>query len=197
MRKGEETKDFIVRKSAELFNIRGYTACSLSDIMEETNLKKGGIYNHFKNKDEIAIAAFDYSYSLVFKRFKTRLSQDATSLDKIHSIIEVFQSFGTNPVVKGGCPIFNTAIDATGTHSDLKTKAKEAINTLIKYVEIKVEEGKIEGEFKMNVNAPEFALFLVSTLEGALMVSRVNEKQASLDMAADIIKTYVKNNLVK
>ena len=42
MNKGINTKEKIVEKSAELFSKYGYNGCSLSDIMNETNLKKGG-----------------------------------------------------------------------------------------------------------------------------------------------------------
>ena len=49
MNKGEETRSLIIEKSAELFNTLGYNGCSLNEIMEATQLKKGGIYNHFKN----------------------------------------------------------------------------------------------------------------------------------------------------
>lgn len=197
MKKGTNTRELIVQRSAELFNTRGYSACSLSDIMEATGLKKGGIYNHFSNKDEIAIEAFDHSYNQVLNRFKDRLANNRNSLEKIYSIVEVFESFGENPVVKGGCPIFNTAMDASDLHPALKTKAKNAINTLIKYVEIKIEEGKIEGEFKPDVIASDFALVMVSTLEGALMVSRVNDSTTPLHVAADLVRKYVQDNLIK
>jgi hypothetical protein len=71
-----------------------------------------------------------------------------------------------------------------------------AINTLLKYVEIKIEEGKIEGEFKSNAKAPETALLLVSAMEGALMVSRVNDSTRTLRTAADLMKTHLKQNIL-
>jgi AcrR family transcriptional regulator len=197
MKKGDSTRQKIIVKSAELFNTRGYAASSLADIMKVTGLQKGGIYNHFKNKDEIASASFDHAYHLVLNRFKDKLALDKTSTDKINSIIDVFVSYGENPVIKGGCPIFNTAMDATDVHPKLKKKAQEAINTLLKYVEIKIEEGKIEGEFKPEVNAADFALMLVSCMEGALMVSRVNQSSKHVKMAGNLLKDYVRNNLMK
>ena len=65
MNKGQSTREMIIEKSAELFNTRGYAGCSLSDIMAATGLKKGGIYNHFRNKDEISLEAFKFSFAQV------------------------------------------------------------------------------------------------------------------------------------
>ena len=197
MNKGAATKDLIIQKSAEIFNTVGYEASSLQHIMKATGLKKGGIYNHFQNKDEIAIASFEYSFQLVLKRFKDELAHCRSSHEKLLAIINVFESFADKPVVRGGCPIFNTAMDATDYHPELKAKAQSAINTLIKYVEIKIEEGKIEGEFRDNIMASDFALFLVSTLEGALMIARVNDNTEPIKHVAKMLTSYIKTQIIK
>lgn len=197
MGKGALTKELIITKSAELFNTVGYEATSLLHIMEATGLKKGGIYNHFQNKDEIAFASFEYSFQLVLSRFRKKLDGCETSKEKLFAIIDVFVGFAEKPVVKGGCPIFNTAIDAVDLHPRLHQKAKDAVNTLLKYVEIKIEEGKIEGEFKPGINAEDFSLMLVSSLEGALMVARVNQNTGKTEQVARLLKAYIESNILK
>jgi TetR/AcrR family transcriptional regulator, transcriptional repressor for nem operon len=62
MSKGELTRREIVRKSAPLFNRRGYEGTSLSDLIEATGLQKGGIYRHFSSKQQLAGEAFDYTW---------------------------------------------------------------------------------------------------------------------------------------
>jgi len=54
MTKGEQTRRKIVEAAAPIFNKRGYEGSSLSDLMESTGLKKGGIYRHFSSKEELA-----------------------------------------------------------------------------------------------------------------------------------------------
>lgn len=61
MPKAKETKEKIVKQAAELFNQQGYAGSSISDIMRATGLQKGGIYNHFHSKQELALAAFDFA----------------------------------------------------------------------------------------------------------------------------------------
>ncbi|MEO1055058.1 MAG: TetR/AcrR family transcriptional regulator [Bacteroidota bacterium] len=194
--KGELTKEKIIERSAELFNIYGYHGCSLSDIMKATKLKKGGIYNHFKNKDEIALEAFDYSYQAVIKRFRSRLDHDKTVTEKLNSIIEVFASFAPEPVVKGGCPIFNTAVDSSNSHPALREKAKQGINNLRKYIEIKIEEGKANGEVRQDVVANELSTLLIITLEGAIIMSRVNGNNIHADIAVKHLKGYLEEKVL-
>ena len=41
MRKGEHTRQEIIRKAAPVFNQRGYDGAALSDLMKATRLAKG------------------------------------------------------------------------------------------------------------------------------------------------------------
>ncbi|MEM6360871.1 MAG: TetR/AcrR family transcriptional regulator [Bacteroidota bacterium] len=197
MSRGTDTKERIITKSAELFNSYGYHGCSLSDIMTATNLQKGGIYNHFKNKDEIAEEAFDYSYNRVIKRFRKLLGEAKSPLEKLYTVIDAFASFADDPVVKGGgCPIFNTAMDSTNTHPELKRKARLGIESLITYVEIKLNEGIAEGVFRPDVDVKLFASLLIMTLEGAIVMSCVQNNNYGVQTASKFLKNHIKSELL-
>lgn len=197
MKKGTDTREKIITKSAELFNFYGYHGCSLSDIMNATQLQKGGIYNHFKNKDEIATEAFDYNYNRVIKRFRKRLSEASTPLQKLYTVIDALASFVNDPVVKGGgCPIFNTAMDSTNTHPALKRKARLGIEGLVTYVEIKLREGIDAGVFRKDINVKHFASLLIMTMEGALVMSRVQDNDVSIKIASSFMKKHIEKELL-
>lgn len=194
--KGASTREKIIQKASELFNTYGYHGCSLSQIMEATELKKGGIYNHFKNKDEIAIESFNYNYDRMLARFRNRLDQDRTPMEKIFSVIDVFTSIVDDPIVKGGgCPIFNTAMDSTNTHPQLKQRAKEGIKSLKTYIQVKLQEGIESGEFRKEIKIDQVATLIIATLEGAIIMSRVEENNGCVNLAADYLKTYIVQNL--
>ena len=64
MRKGEETRQEIIRRAAPIFNRKGYSGAALSDLMRATGLEKGGIYRHFESKEELAGDAFDHAWKV-------------------------------------------------------------------------------------------------------------------------------------
>lgn len=191
--KGNKTRELIIAKAAELFNQHGYNGCSMSDIMEATNLKKGGIYNYFTSKDEIAVEAFNYSYNKIIERFRSRLDNDTTSFDKLNSIIDVYASFLYDPVVKGGCPIFNTAVDATDNHPSLKEHAKKGIASLQKYIEIKVMEGIDNQEFRSDCDPFKIASLVIINLEGAIIMWRVQGTDTHMKLAVGFLKEYLES----
>jgi len=128
--KGEKTRDFILHHAAILFNTRGYANTSISDLMSATGLKKGGIYNHFTTKNELALQAFDYAFTLVKQRIRRAIaSQEATS-GRLQNIISVYEDFFRNPPIPGGCPILNAAIelDDASNHPLLHRRVKKAMD---------------------------------------------------------------------
>ena len=123
MSKGEQTRERIVARAAQLFNRQGYFGSSLSDIMRETGLEKGGIYNHFASKEQLALEAFDYAAGLLRQRMKTALAEKHDAVDRLIALVSVFQSITDDPPVLGGCPILNTAIEADDAQPALRERA--------------------------------------------------------------------------
>lgn len=196
MSKGDQTREMILEKSAELFNTLGYEGCSMNDIMEATGLGKGGIYNHFKNKNELAIGAFEYSFKAVISRFRLRLDHDKTNWDKIISVIEIMTGFYKNPVIIGGDPLFNTAMDSVNTHPMLREKAREGLENLRKYLEIKIADGIEMGEFIYSGDPSKTASLILMTLEGGLAMSRLYEDETYIITAAEYVKSHLSDKLL-
>lgn len=49
----EQTQERIVEASVKLFIEKGYDQTTIQDILDALNLSKGGLYHHFKSKEEI------------------------------------------------------------------------------------------------------------------------------------------------
>ncbi len=46
-------RDIILNESFRLFLKKGYAAVSFSDLVEATNVSRGNMFHHFKNKEDI------------------------------------------------------------------------------------------------------------------------------------------------
>ncbi|HHP7232821.1 MAG TPA: TetR/AcrR family transcriptional regulator, partial [Xenococcaceae cyanobacterium] len=110
MSQAEQTKAKIIQEAASLFNQKGYAAVAISDIMQATGLKKGGIYNHFQSKEELALAAFDYAVNLVTQKIWKAVKQEQNAIARLKALVAVYLDFSDQPPLPGGCPIMNSAI---------------------------------------------------------------------------------------
>lgn len=171
-RKGEVTRRLILERAAPVFNKRGYAGASMSEIVEATGLEKGGIYNHFGSKDELAVEAFAYSISLMVDAF-VDAQEGRVGLDRLVGIIEAFGRWADDPLIAGGCPIMNTAIESDDTHPALAARARDAMESWHRLIGSIVKEAKARGELDPDVDPYELATLVTSTLEGSLMLSKL------------------------
>ena len=194
MRKGEETRQEIIRKAAPIFNQRGYDGAALSDLMRSTGLEKGGIYRHFKSKQQLAAEAFDYAWKLAIDtRFEG--TQDVpNAVDRLKLFVRNFRDRRAG-LVPGGCPLLNTAIDSDDAHPQLRRKARRALDYWLERLQSIAEEGKRKNEVRSTIDSEGLATLIVNALEGGLMVSRLQRRDGALDLACRHLEEYLETNI--
>lgn len=178
MTKSEQTKAFIIAKTAPLFNMKGYAGTSLSDMTDATHLTKGSIYGNFANKDEVALAAFDYNLNKVNSILSQEMAKYSSAKDKLLVYGKVYTDFADYPFPPGGCPVLNTAIESDDTHPELRKKVVGAIQSWRKKIIALIEKGKETKEFSEDTPSEQIALTILALIQGGIMISRVTEKPA-------------------
>ncbi len=191
MSKGEQTRERILARSAQLFNRQGYSGSSLSDIMRETGLEKGGIYNHFTSKEQLALELFDYAYELVRQRVRNALAGKFNAIERLLAIVSVFQGIVEDPPVAGGCPILNTAIEADDANELLRDRARSAMTDWRTTIHRIVNKGIERQQIRPDIDADEVASILIVTLEGAIMLSNLYKDPVHMQRAADHMVRYI------
>lgn len=198
MPKAEQTRTFIIERTAPVFNRKGYAGTSLSDLEKATGLTKGSIYNNFANKDEVALAAFDYNLNMVHTLIQSEMAKADSAREKLMAYIRVYNdSSFRNAFPEGGCPILNTAIDADDTHPALRERAHAAVMDWKDTIVTVIEQGIQAGEFKRSVNAQEIAVAMVAMIEGGVMMARVTGKPALLKTVMRSVEHTVKELLTE
>jgi TetR/AcrR family transcriptional repressor of nem operon len=190
--KGEKTRQQIVEAAAAMFNQRGYEGSTLSALMEATGLEKGGIYRHFSGKEELAAEAFDYMWQTARDLRLTGLN-GLTGVAWLKTYISNFVN-NRSPVA-GGCPILNTAIDSDDGNPMLRMKVTKALKSWRCRIRTVIENGMESGEIRSGVDARAAATLIVATLEGALMMSRIERTYEPLREVQRHLNSYIDREL--
>jgi TetR/AcrR family transcriptional repressor of nem operon len=191
--KSENTRQFIIEKTAPVFNAKGFAGTSFADLTEVTGVSKGGIYGHFEGKDEIALAAFDYNFGRVNAYLKERILAKENAVERLLVYPKVYRDFLTIPFLKPGCPILNTSTEADDTHPALRKKAQEALAYWKKSIENQIKRGIGRKEIKSSTNAGEVSILITSLIEGAVMQAKVIGKSADLRVAMDWLEKMIRD----
>ena len=174
-----------------MFNQRGYEGCSLREIMAKAGIEKGGIYRHFASKEELALEAFDFAWAEVFQRRMRGLAEIKDPLLRVERFILNFAE--QSPVLHGGCPLLNTAIDADDGNAALRARARGALDNWRMRLSLLISIAMQRGLVRPDTEPCAVATIIIATLEGALMVSRLEKNAYALVTACDHLISWVES----
>lgn len=81
-----DSKSKITKSALKFFLIKGYDATSMNDVAKESQVSKGGIYHHFKNKEELFVEAIDY----LFNKFEELEKKIYTEFKDVKKILQAY-----------------------------------------------------------------------------------------------------------
>jgi AcrR family transcriptional regulator len=190
-RKGERTRQRIVEQAAVLFNTRGVAGASMADVSEATGLEKGGVYNHFATKEQLAIAAFEHGAGLVRAYVDGALATEGTALGKLRAFLGWFRE-RSRPMMPGGCPLMNTAIEADDTNPELKRRVRAALEYWRTAIATTIEAGIASGEFRP-IDARAAGSVMLALIEGAQMLSNLHGDRSHMIAAIDHLDAFIES----
>jgi TetR/AcrR family transcriptional regulator, transcriptional repressor for nem operon len=192
MTKAEKTRQFIIEKSAPIFNIKGVAGTAMSDIMEATKLSKGSLYVHFESKEDLSYCAVDYNLTMLTDRILEAGRGHKSAKAKLIAIMEHFGN-PLNPPVAGGCPMLNFGMEADDTDPVILQKVNRVMNAVQQNTIDLIEAGKKNGEFKGNWNSSEFATKSFALIEGGILISRISGNRDKMKLIISILKREIED----
>lgn len=196
MSKAEQTRQFIIEKASPVFNTKGYDSTSLADIQEVTGLTKGAIYGNFSDKNELAIAAYEYNCSLIKFRLKAVLEKAATAKEALLSFAGYYPKNWQEVFKIGGCPMLNAAVEADDHLHFMRDSVRKSMKRVIKSLQNIIEQGQASCEFKPSAHAEEYAALLFSILEGNILLAKIMNNPKYLQAAEQRITMIIESELV-
>jgi len=173
MRNPEATKERILKKSGVLFNTNGYKTTSISDITNATGFTKGAIYRHFSSKDKLEQETLAHLSGLLFIKLRDLIKIEKTAGNKLRAIFRFFESYITNPPLKGGCPLLNAAIEADDAHPALRKEALKTLSVLRGSIVTILQNGVNHKQLKTGIDSDFYATIIIAALEGGIMMSKL------------------------
>lgn len=189
--KAASTREYILKKSAPVFNKKGFEGTSLADLEDVTGLTKGALYGHFPDKEALAEAVFSYSVDIIKDLIRKELKGISSFKMKLYALLDFFAYYVSRPPVPGGCPLLNTAIEADDHRVSMRPVVTSELIRTVDFIAGLIRKGIAAGEFKKDIHPRELAYTFFCAIEGAIMFSRVEGCSEPMD----IIVSHCKNKL--
>jgi AcrR family transcriptional regulator len=197
MSKAERTRAFIIEKAAPVFNTRGYSGTSLTDIVSATQLTKGAIYGNFTCKNDIAIAVYQYNFESMRRRVAKAMAGSITAMERLKAYTGFYRENWKEVSDRGGCPVLNAATEADDNLTFMKAVVQASIKKWLQDISGIIQAGIDNGECRQGIDARTSALSLMMTLEGGMMFFKIMSDKQYLFHALDRMDMIIDNEIKK
>ncbi len=191
--KGTRTRQNIIKKSLQLFCIKGYYNTSINDILQATGLTKGGLYGHFASKEHIWYAVYEEALAIwkavVFKGIQS----SSDPLERIQALIEndIKKKLGNN-VFEGGCFFHSMLVELSGQSDAMSERVLRGFTQLAGLLYAWLEQADQQGMLKADLNFKEIANYIIISLNGAAALYAANRDPAILDQTVSQLRFYIR-----
>jgi len=197
MSKADKTRQFIIEKTASIFNTKGYAATSLSDITEATGLTKGSIYGNFCSKDEVVIEAYKYNVGTLSSAMDAVIQTKENPYLQLLAMVEFYRNEFDRIMLQGGCPMLNAATESDDYLLFLKDTVKKSFISWHQKVKKIIYEGIELGIFKEGIEVRRYASTFMTLVEGGILLSRTLDEHEHLSIALDRVLKIIEEEIVK
>jgi AcrR family transcriptional regulator len=193
MSKGEQTRQRILERAAPLLNRHGFQSAPVSEIMRVTGLQKGGLYNHFESKEELALAAFDLLLERINRKVLEVHRRHESPLSQLIAHVELISSGGTH--TEGGCPMANSMVESDDANPALRARVAKVLVQWRALITHTVAKGIVAGEIRADVNPDEVATRIICGLEGGHLLRQFYDEGRYLKQMGQFLIEYIERDL--
>ncbi|QQZ10389.1 TetR/AcrR family transcriptional regulator [Heyndrickxia vini] len=163
----ENSKDKIISTASRLFQLQGYHATGLNQILKESEAPKGSLYYYFPNgKEQLAIESVQLTARFVSERIEEGLNRHSDPVVAIQGFIDDMAKQFQEKRCSEGVPIAAVALETSLTSEELRKACQVAYE---KFQDVFTRK-LIQSGYEEN-RAKELGIVINSMLEGAFLIS--------------------------
>lgn len=170
----QDTKAHILTVATTVFAQKGFARASMNDIVRASGLSKGGVYWHFKSKDDIIVAIFDQFFAAQVMQLDAVLAGEGVASAKLMQLAELIGQESETWVTQFPFPMEFYALAARD--EALKKVMSQYLRAYEERLVSLVKQGVAEGEFRA-VDPVETAMTLEGLFEGLLLLWAMDPTQ--------------------
>ena len=131
----QQTRERIVERARHLFNRHGFSDVTIDDVMAAAGLTRGGFYNHFKNKDELYVAALEQ-----YAEAREAMPGPAQEATLGRRVFEHYASLDHVDDLDGQCPLMALPSDVARAGPDVRAAYRRVLLGLTGLFEQSVQD---------------------------------------------------------
>lgn len=187
-------KEKIILEACRLFSLKGYMSTSIQDVMAASGASKGGLYNHFKSKEELFRAVLEHARTIWRERNLRGLEDLESPVERLILLIENYRDnyLTDEESFPGGCFFINLSVDLDDQDPGLSKELEKGFTGLRRMILRLLEESKRRGELREGVYVNDIAEIVFAAIMGAAVAYGQEKSATQLNRTVTAVVNFVK-----
>jgi TetR/AcrR family transcriptional regulator, transcriptional repressor for nem operon len=186
------TRDRIVDAAMELFTLQGYAATGLAQIAKHANCNPGSVYYFFSTKEAILAATLERRKETLGSEVLDPIWEGVSDpIERIFALLSGYRRMLAMTEFAHGCPIGNLVIEVAETNKHARKLLCENFDGWLRAVELCFDAAIESGKLPADCDSKQLAIFVLTTMEGAVMLARSYRDFRAYDAAVTTLRDYV------
>src|SRR5262245_29658481 len=191
-RDGRQTREAILEAATELMHLKGYQATALDDVLRESGVGKGNFYYHFKSKEDLGYAILDQIIASFLERtLDPCFSPSGSRLVQIRCFLVRVLEIQRERNCVGGCPLGNLASELSDVHEGFRARLSGVFSAWGERLTAVLGEAQASGSVRPECRPEAVSQFLVASLEGAILMTKLTKDIAVMERCVEELKRYL------
>jgi TetR/AcrR family transcriptional regulator, transcriptional repressor for nem operon len=192
-RDGRSTREAILAAASRLMHVHGYNHTALDDVLRESGVGKGNFYYHFKSKEELGYAILDQIVSAFLERTLEPCFADPTrpALVRVRYFLDRLLEAQRERNCVGGCALGNLAAELSDLHEGFRARLASVFAAWRERITVALRQAQEHGEVDGQCRPEAVADFLVASLEGAILLTKLTKDITVMEQCVVEMKRYL------
>jgi TetR/AcrR family transcriptional repressor of nem operon len=192
-RSAMELKEKIIAETLKLFSLKGFLSTSIQDIMEAAHTSKGGLYNHFKSKEDLLSAVLEEARKIWRENNLADLDQIEKPVEKLKKLLENYRDRYLKDTTKlpGGCIFVTLSVELDDQRPHLIHEINRGFAGLKTMIKDFLDQGKSAGDLRDDVDTKAVTEMIFSIILGAAVIYGVEKGSSAADNSINAVIRYI------
>ena len=185
-------REKILTEGLKVVHAHGYAGASVRDIVSAAGVPQGTFTNHFTSKEDFCLEILDLYFAGGRELMAQTLRNDALPpLARLRSYIDANKAWLDKDAMRNGCLFGNFTAEATDHSERIRARLVGIFAELQDSVAYCLQAAVEAGELPEDFHSADVAGFVVSSLQGACLLSKAERSPAPLERFKQVLFTQV------
>lgn len=186
-------RDRIIHESLRLFSLKGYLSTSIDDILSAVGASKGGLYNHFKSKDELFLVVLAEARRIWRRKVLTGLGEQPTNLARLKQFLSNYRDLylKDSDNIPGGCIFVTLSVELDDQRPDFAAEIQQGFAGVKGIMKNLLDAALAEGELRDGVQTDALSEMLFAGMIGASVLHGMDKTDETLARTLDPLLDYL------